>query len=287
MKKVFITGGTGFIGSHFINELQKNNIKVKALRRSYKSKLRFPLLISPEWITKNITDLTVEDLLDCDLLIHLAAHSANIPYDNLENCILENAIKPLRLLGIAHKAGINKFLIAGTCFEYGKSGENYKLIPSDASLNPTQTYPASKAISSIAFSQFAREYKVSLSYQRIFQVYGEGEMQNRLWPSLKFAAENNLDFDMTKGEQIRDFIYVKDLAKILYKKSLLLNENIKPEVVIENISGGNPKLIKDFAKEWWSLFNAKGKLNIGVLPYRKGEVMRYVPEIDNNFINQN
>lgn len=278
MKKVFITGGTGFIGSHFINELQKNNIKVKALRRSFKSKSRFPLLINPEWITKEITDIAVEDLVDCDILIHLAAHSANVPYDNLEKCILENVIKPLRLLEIANKARINKFLIAGTCFEYGKSGENYKFIPSNAPLNPTQTYPASKAISSIAFSQFAREKRVSLSYQRIFQVYGEGEMQNRLWPSLKNAAEKKIDFNMTKGEQIRDFIYVKDLAKILYTKLLLLNENSNPDVVIENISGGNPISIKDFAKKWWSLFNAKGKLNIGVLPYREGEVMRYVPE---------
>ena len=283
--KLFITGATGFVGSHFINELEKKNIKVKALRKSCKSKSKFPLQISPEWITKKITDIVVEDLHDCDILVHLAAHSVNVPYDSLENCILENVIKPLRLLKIAHKAGINKFLIAGTGLEYGKSGENYKLIPPNAPLNPTQTYPASKAISSIAFSQFAREYRVSLSYQRIFQVYGEGEMQSTLWPSLKFAAENNLDFDMTKGEQIRDFIYVKDLAKILYKKLLLLNDNSKPEVVIENISGGNPKSIKDFAKEWWSLFKAKGELNIGVLPYRKGEVMRYVPEVDNNFIN--
>ena len=278
MKKVFITGGTGFIGSHFINELQKNNIEVKALRRTYKSKPRFPLLYSPEWITKKITDLTVEDLLDCDVLIHLAAHSANVPYDNLENCIIENVIKPLRLLGTAHKAGINKFLIAGTGFEYGKSGNNYNFIPSNAPLFPTQTYPASKAISSIAFSQFAYENRVSLSYQRIFQVYGEGEIESRLWPSLKFAAENNLDFDMTKGEQIRDFIYVKDLAKILYEKLLLLNDNNKSEVVIENISGGNPKSIKDFAEEWWRLFKAKRKLNIGLLPYRNGEVMRYVPK---------
>ena len=281
--KVFVTGATGFVGSHFINELQKNNVKVKALRKSYKSKSKFPLLISPEWITKKITDLILEDLLDCDALVHLAAHSTNVPYDNLENCILENVIKPLRLFEIAHKSGINKFLIAGTGFEYGKSGENYELIPSNAPLNPTQTYSTSKAISSIAFTQFARENRVSLSYQRIFQVYGEGELQSRLWPSLKFAAENNLDFDMTKGEQIRDFIYVKDLAEILYKKLLLLNANSKAEVIIENISGGNPKSIKDFAKEWWSIFKAKGKINFGILPYREGEVMRYVPESPNIF----
>lgn len=278
MKKVFLTGGTGFIGSHFINELQKNNIKVKALRRSYESKPKFPLLVNPEWITKKINEITVEDLLDCEILIHLAAHTANVPYDNLENCILENVIKPLKLLGKAHNAGINKFLIGGTGFEYGKSGENYQFIPSDAPLFPTQTYPASKAISSIAFSQFAIEKQVSLSYQRIFQVYGEGEAIGRLWPSLKFAAENRLDFDMTMGEQIRDFIYVKDLVKILHKKLILLNEKSEPKIIVENISGGNPKSIKDFAKEWWSLFKAEGKLNIGVLPYREGEVMRYVPK---------
>lgn len=276
--KVFITGGTGFIGSHLINELTLNGIQINALRRNEYSKTKCPLIKNPNWITKSSTDLNLKDFKDCDALIHLSAHSANVPYDSLENCIIENVIKPLALFRKAKESGIKKFLVAGSGFEYGKSGEIYDFIPVNAELLPTQSYPASKAISSIAFRQFAFENDIFLSYQRIFQVFGEGESKNRLWPSLKLAATQNKDFDLTYGEQVRDFIYVKDLTKILYRKTLELIEGNK-KIIFENISGGNPKTIKDFATEWWTKFNAKGNLNIGVLPYRKGEVMRYVPKI--------
>ena len=278
--KVFLTGGTGFIGSHFINELIKQNIDVICLKRNKKSNPRFPLITNPTWITKEMHELKVQDFSGCDILIHLAAHSTNVPYDNLENCIKENVMKPLALFKKAFEADVKHFLVVGTCFEYGKSGEIYDFIPTDVQLLPTQSYSASKAISSIAFRQFALENSLSLSYQRIFQVYGEGESNYRLWPSLKYAATNNKDFDMTAGEQIRDFIYVKDLAKILLKKALNFKKEKKPIIVFENISGGNPMSIKDFAEKWWRKFNATGNLNIGVLPYRKGEVMRYVPKID-------
>lgn len=276
--KVFVTGGTGFIGSHLINEFTRNNIQIKALKRNKNSKPRYPLIKNPNWITKPIDELNFEDLNDCSILIHMSAHSANIPYDNLENCIEENVIKPIVLFRRAKEAGIKKFLVAGSGFEYGESGELYDFIPVNAQLLPTQTYPASKAMSSIAFRQFAAENELILSYQRIFQVFGEGESKNRLWPSLKEAAIQNKDFDLTHGEQVRDFIYVKDLANILLKKTLELHNENKPKIVFENISGGNPMKIKDFATKWWRKFNAKGNLNIGVLQYRKGEIMRYVPK---------
>ena len=84
--------------------------------------------------------------------MHLAAHSANTPYDSIENCLEFNLIKSFDFLKKAYKAGIRKFIIAGSCFEYTK-GEEYEFIPPDASLF-TQSYPASKAATSIIFTQW-------------------------------------------------------------------------------------------------------------------------------------
>ena len=67
-----------------------------------------------------------------DALIHLASHSANYPYDNLENCLYQNLTVPLRMLNLAFEAGIDKFLITGSCFEYGLSGINFDKIPANA-----------------------------------------------------------------------------------------------------------------------------------------------------------
>ena len=79
------------------------------------------------------------------------------------------------LFNLAYEAGIRKFVITGTCFEYGKKGEEYEFIPPDAALFPTQTYPTSKAIASIALIQWALEKNVTLKILRLFQIL---EMEN-------------------------------------------------------------------------------------------------------------
>jgi len=278
--KIFLTGGTGFIGSHVINTAHENNIEVLALKRSSKSQPRIQLEKEPQWLQKAMGEVTEEDLKDVDVLVHLAAHSANVPYDNLENCIQYNVIEPLGLFRTAAKAGVSNYVVAGSCFEYGKAGERYEYIPVDAPLEPTQTYPTSKAISSIAFRQFAFETKVNLSYHRIFQVYGEGELKTRLFPSLKRAALSGEDFPTTEGKQVRDFIHVKDVAKkLLLAAQVSTSEKMDNPIAYYNLGSGNPQSVKSFCEYWWEKWGAAGNLLTGEIPYRAEEVMRYVPKL--------
>ncbi len=279
--KIFLTGGTGFIGSHFLKAGLEQNRQIRALKRNSNSKTKIPLNIQPEWLQKSIEEVSIEDLADCEVLVHLAAHSANFPYDTLENCIKYNVIEPLNLFLKAKEAGIKKYVVAGSCFEYGTSGERYDFIPTDAPLEPTNTYSASKAMAAIAFMNFALENQVSVVIQRIFQVYGKGELETRLWPSLKKAALSGEDFPMTKGEQIRDFINVEDVADKLIKSCTELKETKNySNFIIENLGSGNPQSILEFSNYWWQKWDAKGALLIGKIPYREREVMRFVPEVE-------
>lgn len=276
--KCFLTGATGFIGSHFLNLANERDLELIALRRSVDSYTRIPLNFEPNWLDKTMSQVDVEDFRGIDVLVHLAAHSANVPYDSLENCILYNVIEPLALFKKAIKAGVKKFVVAGSCFEYGNAGEEYEFIPKNAPLEPNQSYPTSKAMASIAFRQLAMEHNINLSVHRIFQVFGEGEMEKRLWPSLKKAALEGEDFKMTNGEQIRDFVHVSYVAKHLLNACL---ENSKNNDLfrIEHVGSGNPQSILDFSSFWWEKWGAKGNLLIGKLPYRIGEVFRFVPEV--------
>lgn len=276
---IFLTGGTGFIGSHLINQALEQGHQLLALKRSANSQPRVPLMKDPTWLEKEMTEVTVGDLKDIDVVVHLAAHSANVPYDTLENCILKNVIDPLQLFRKAVEARVTKFVVAGSCFEYGKSGERYDFIPVEAPLEPTQTYPASKALSSTAFYQFAIENKVQLSYHRIFQVFGEGELETRLWPSMSQAALNGEDFPMTKGEQVRDFIEVTQVAQKFLEATNNIMHSTSTVPEYHNLGSGNPQSILEFSKYWWEKWGATGKLLVGVKPYRPGEVMRYVPKI--------
>ena len=277
--KLFVTGATGFIGSHFLNLLVQNpEIEIVALRRNLQSQPRIPLLKEPFWITKSLDQVNKVDLEGVDVIVHLAAHSMYPPYDTLDKCLYWNLSAPLQLFNEALESGVTKFIVAGSCFEYGLSGEEYDFIPVEAMLRPTLTYAASKAASSIAFYQFAVQHQIKFSYNRIFQVFGEGEAASRLWPSLKKAALAGEDFPMTKGEQIRDFIPVEEVAQ--YFVDACLNDDlVAGQPKFHNVGSGNPQSILEFSEVWWKKWQAKGKLLIGILPYREGEVMRYVPKI--------
>lgn len=278
--KLFVTGSTGFIGSHFLNEALKSGHEILSLQRSAASCPRITLeeTHALRWLVKGMTDVESKDLEGCDAIVHLAAHSANVPYDSLENCIYWNVLVPLGLFRKAIAAGIARFIIAGSCFEYGRSGERYDFIPPDAPLEPTNSYAASKAASSIAFSQLAIEFGMQLSIQRIFQVYGEGESEDRFWPTLRRCALKGEDFKMTLGEQIRDFSHVKDVASLLLKECELAVKSGEPR--IKNLGSGRHQTLRAFAEHWWREWGGTGELKIGALLYRNNEVMRYLPQLD-------
>lgn len=282
--KLFITGGSGFIGSHLIQTCLARGIPVTALRRSSQRQPKIRLLQQPRWINKDLSLVNSADLEGCDAIIHLAAHSANPPYDSLERCLHWNLSVPLKLFNIAKQAGIHRILAVGSCFEYGLSGSAYTFIPVDAPLQPTLSYPASKAAASICFQQWAMETRSTVSIQRIFHVYGQGELTSRLWPSLHEAARRGADFPMTKGEQIRDFLEVGEAADQLLAAIERMYANTQPFFECANIGKGEATTVRDFASYWWQAWGARGRLGIGELDYRPGEIMRYVPLVHRKVI---
>jgi UDP-glucose 4-epimerase len=274
--KIFVTGGTGFIGSYFVRQALSEGHIVMALRRSTASTPRIRLEQQPHWLDRSMDEVTAADLEGCHVLVHLAAHTGNVPYDTLANCLRWNLISPLALFEQARLAGIQRFVVAGSCFEYGKSGEQYDAIPTDAPLLPTNSYAASKAAASIALTQWAEEHHISLDILRVFHVFGEGEAETRLWPTLRRAALSGADVPMTAGEQIRDFLHVEDVAITFLVKAV---EPGVPEegARIFNLSSGKPYTLRAFAEYWWKEWNAQGSLMFGKIPYRQSEVMHYVP----------
>lgn len=272
---IFLTGATGFIGSHFVNQALAAGHAVLALRRNETSWPRIPLLQQPKWLDRSLDQVASQDLRGCDVLVHLAAHTGNVPYDNLHNCLRWNLMAVLQLFAQAHQAGIQHFVVAGTCFEYGRSGERFDSIPTDAPLEPSNSYAASKAAASIALRQWASDNCCALTILRVFHVFGEGEPESRFWPSLRRAALAGEDFPMSKGEQIRDFIRVDKVAAAFLQQCLL---SLATPTAIHtlNLGSGSPLMLREFAEYWWRAFNAKGHLLLGESPYREGEVMRYV-----------
>jgi len=274
---IFLTGGSGFIGQNFINKALKNNFKIYAITRN-KAIVKSEKRAGINWIYGDLSQNYDKYFKECDVFLHLAAHGVVDSSSDFQEYYMWNVEQPIKLANSAINCGIKKFLIIGSCSEYGYSANKYQYIPEDAELIPHDNYSLSKAIASMKFKAIAIKHNIKLNILRLFHVFGEGENNKRLWKSLKIAASNGEDIHITKGEQIRDFSHVSYVVtKIVDFCSF--ESIISGEPVIKNIGSGNVLSVKQFSNYWWKEFNASGKIYYD-LPYRKDELMRVVPKLN-------
>jgi len=274
--RLFVTGGTGFVGSHFVRLAINSGHTVVSQRRPG-SIPRIGLDNQPTWIDQSLDGDFRSALEKCDAFIHFAAHTPNPPYDSIDRCIYWNVFASCKLVQQAALVGIKKFLIAGTCFEYGSAANGQDFVHPGSDCRPVTSYPISKAAATVSFLGLARDLGLQMRIMRIFQVFGEGEAPNRFWPSLRIAAQGGQDFAMTSGTQIRDFINVEDVAtKFLYSLDFSSVELGKPQIT--NVGTGRAQTLLEFATFWWSHWRATGRLMPGEIGLRQGELNRLVAD---------
>ncbi|MDA7880826.1 NAD-dependent epimerase/dehydratase family protein [Akkermansiaceae bacterium] len=274
--RIFVTGGTGFIGTHFLRAALNEGHEVIALRRrgSSVSGIESTHL---NWIEGQLNNISIEILKTCDSLVHFAAAGVSPQPTDWETAFKINVQDSLHLCLRAEDAGVGHIVACGSCFEYGLSGLCYPEIPIDAPLEPIGPYASSKAAFSVAFKGLARSSKKSFSLVRLFHLFGEGQDGGNFWPSLKKAAESGEDFEMTAGTQIRDFMPVREAALEFLK--CLSSPPLPGNARVTHIGSGKPISLAEFASYWWHQWEASGKLKIGALPQRNDEVMRFVPKL--------
>ena len=275
---LFVTGGTGFIGFHFLAAALRAGHRVTALRRSAAGSPPITLESEPRWIEKPLAEVMPEDLADCEVVAHFAASGVTPQPCDWDSAFEVNVKQSLALMVTAKAAGVAKFVAAGSYAEYGRAGLRYDFIPPDAPLEPADPYAASKAAGSVALAAFARANRMRLFYGRIFSAYGEGQHAANFWPQLRRAALAGEDFAMTAGEQVRDFIPVTAVAERFL--AACTDEMLEPGAPeFRNVASGEPVTLAAFATRWWETWHATGKLQLGAVPYRANEVMRYIAEI--------
>lgn len=280
--KLFVTGGTGFVGSHFLRLAMEAGHEVVAQRRPG-SKSRLKLSCEPQWIDRLMDEDFSAELAGCDAVVHLAAHTPNPPYAPLDECLYWNVYATSHLLLQAFAQGVNHVLVAGTCFEYGAAAEGQDFVHPGTETRPTLSYPISKAAATISCLGLARNLGLRLQVLRIFQVFGEGEASTRFWPSLRTAALEGRDFPMSAGVQIRDFIAVEDVAsQFLAALDFEGVEAGHPQ--IRNIGTGKAISLLEFAQYWWGIWQAKGQLLPGQIGLRPGEILRLVANVQDRYV---
>lgn len=279
MTAVLLTGASGFVARHVAKKAAERGYTLYLQSRNKK----FPIPTGDcHLINKSFELLSPNDFDSLNYIIHLASAGVSPQKSDWSTLQRVNVAGNLSICQLAKSLNI-PLVIAGSFSEYGESGLHYQEIPVDAPLKPTFPYAISKAAGCSLALGYAKYENIALGYLRIFNAYGPGQFQQNLWPALVDAAKAGKDFDITPGDQIRDFIHVNEVAD----KFISFIDNdifLSGNPYVSNIASGNPQKIKDFCKNQWALYANGGKLNVGSLPYRSSEVMRFVPSMESKYL---
>lgn len=269
---ILITGGAGFIGSHIVDELINNSYKVIIADNLSTGRME-NINGSAIFYNIDIKDKTKLESLFINnkikYIIHLAAQ-ASVGYSmKYPICDAnENIISSLNLMELAKKYNIKKLIVSSTAAVYGEP--KYLPIDENHDTNPSSYYGLSK----LTMEKYIELSNIDYIIFRFSNVYGprqipQGEAGVVSIFMDSFIKNNEINI-FGDGNQTRDFIYVKDIAKILFLS--IKNENITKEVI--NISSNVSISINELYKKL--KYITKKDLKVNYLEEREGDIKHSV-----------
>lgn len=264
--KVAVTGANGFIGRHVLRELASLGVQTVAMCRS--------------------SGADTADL-PCDRVVHLDVHQA--PNDAYDQLGAPDVLIHLAWGGLPHyrslrhfeselpghyaflqsliSAGLPNLFVAGTCLEYGmQSG----CLGEELATYPHTPYGFAKDALRRQLDFLRQEYDFSLTWGRLFYLFGEGQ-GNTLYAQLREAVRRgDKVFNMSGGEQLRDFLPVGEVAHHIVALALA-----GKSIGVVNICSGEPISVRRLVENWikenrWSI-----DINLGHYPYPEYEPMAF------------
>lgn len=241
--KVLVTGGSGFIGSHLVDKLVDQGHDVTVLDR------QVPHRKDVCWVDGDLSWIgdCENAMKDIDLVYHLAARfNAGGSNDFILHYFHDNLLNTINMLHLSVLHKVKRFLFLSTCGVYGEvpSGKATEEYP----CNPVSLYASSKYAAERAAFAFSHTYSLPITIIRGFNVFGERQKPFRtgsVIPTFIALARENKDLLIQgDGKQLRDFLYVDDVAN-----ALLLASQDDNRHSVYNVSSGKALSIETVAKK--------------------------------------
>ena len=299
MKKILVTGGLGFIGSHTVVELQQADYEVVIIDNLYNSKIEVLDSITsitgikPSYFNIDLRDkIAVEDFFNhnpIEGVIHFAASKA--VGESVKNPLLyyENNISTLvYLLKEMKKHKLSNFIFSSSCTVYGQADE--LPITENAPTKPAESpYGNTKQIGEEIIKETCKANNFKAIALRYFNPIGAHE--TAFIGELPLGVPQNLipfvtqtaagireelsvfgdDYPTKDGTAVRDYIHVVDLAKAhIAALERLLNNNNKKEFEVFNVGTGTGSSVLEVIQAFEKV--AKTKLNYKIVGRREGDI---------------
>lgn len=266
MKRILVTGSSGFIGQHLVPALDQLGHTVFCADRTHG------------------VDLTVKEnvdaLPDVDIVVHLAAHNGTKHFYNRPLDVVRDGVLPTQYLIDRYAGKVERFIFTGTCESYAGAVDLFDYpVPTDERVplvigdvtNPRWSYGGSKIVNEIqivaAKEQLGQEYSII----RYHNVYGPGQRDHFI-PEFYERAKNG-DLTLNGWENTRSFMYIDDAIEATIR--VIFEPSFANEIV--NIGVDDEISIKDLAKLILKASNISGELVLKEAPI--GSVKRRCADI--------
>ena len=277
-RKIFVTGGNGFIGTWLVKQLVEKNAEVHCLvMETNKDNLfnKFSLdrkthLIFGDMLDKELINLTLNKN-NIEFIFHLAAQplvqiAMKNPYETIKN----NIFGTLNILECSRlNSNIKSIVIASSDKAYGSSNK----LPYDETFPLKGEYPydVSKSCTDLVSQAYAKTYNLPLGITRFSNVYGGGDLNfDRIIPeTIKHLLFDEEIIIRSDGKFVREFFYVKDAVKAyLTLGEKVVKLNLKGEGF--NFGTDKPVQILELVQKIKEVSGRNAEINI--LNVVKGEI---------------
>jgi len=240
-KRVLVTGSSGFIGSHVADTLEEQGFSVvlfDVFPSKYKTNTQEEIIgdiLNPNDVTKAVKD--------CDTIYHFAAQAdIGVSTDSPTETISANVIGTQNVLEAAIKHKVNRLLFASTVYVYSELGSFYRV---------------SKQSCEIIIEEYQREFGLDYTILRFGSLYGPRANDfNIIRNFLMHAIKEKKIIRRGDGEELREYIHVKDAARLSVDA---LNEKYNNKHLI--ITGNQQIKIKDLLSMIREIFNGEIEIN--------------------------
>jgi nucleoside-diphosphate-sugar epimerase len=232
MKRVIVTGATGFVGSNLARRLLRDGQEVHLLVRSGHSSWRIDgirrdvrlhevALEDAEAVSESVARIRPE------WVFHLAAHGAYSSQTDLRRMIQTNLVGTINLVEACLASGFEAFVNTGSSSEYGFKDH----APSeDESPEPNSHYAVTKAAATLYCRYTAQSRALHLPTLRLYSVYGPYEEPTRLIPRLITRGLKGELPPLVDPTVARDYVYVDDVTEA-YLLAAAARSDVEPGAI--------------------------------------------------------